>query len=247
VNVSYLVCATPRSGSTLLCEGLKATGVAGRPEEYFEAVPETGVPRTPEDYLAGLDDPAAHALLGAALPDPPWYSSRVDGASWEEHLARVREWGTTPNGVFGAKLMWGHLPEPPFAVTHFVWVRRHDALRQAISLWRAMQTQSWRSEDDRGEKHAAEYSAAALRHLVSMLTEHDAAWERYLAGVDVPVLELSYDEIAADLPDTLERTLSHLGVPRPPDWPPELPPMRRQANAVSDAWYEAFAGEASRT
>ena len=42
MRVSYLVCATPRSGSTLLCEGLKATGVAGRPEEYFEALPTTG-------------------------------------------------------------------------------------------------------------------------------------------------------------------------------------------------------------
>ena len=38
VRRSYLVCATQRSGSTLLCELLKDTGVAGRPEEYFEAV-----------------------------------------------------------------------------------------------------------------------------------------------------------------------------------------------------------------
>lgn len=236
--ISYLVCATPRSGSTLLCEGLKATGVAGRPEEFFEAVPETGVPRVPEDYLAGLDDPEAHALLGADAPEPPWYSARLDGAAWETHLARVREWGTTPNGVFGAKLMWGHRPELPFEPTHFVWVRRPDVARQAISLWRAMQTQSWRSEDSRAGR--AEYSESAIRHLAAMLTEHDAAWERFLAGR--PVLELTYDQIAADLPGTLERTLSHLGIARPPDWPPPLPAMRRQADAASEQWYEAFAG-----
>ena len=34
---TYLICATQRSGSTLLCELLKQTGVAGRPEEYFDA------------------------------------------------------------------------------------------------------------------------------------------------------------------------------------------------------------------
>ena len=34
---SYLVCATPRSGSTLLCKTLAETGVAGDPEEFFEA------------------------------------------------------------------------------------------------------------------------------------------------------------------------------------------------------------------
>jgi trehalose 2-sulfotransferase len=44
---SYLVCATPRSGSTLVCQALKGTGVAGRPEEYFEALEHSGRPRRP--------------------------------------------------------------------------------------------------------------------------------------------------------------------------------------------------------
>ncbi len=30
-----MICATPRSGSTLLCEALQDTGVAGKPDEYF--------------------------------------------------------------------------------------------------------------------------------------------------------------------------------------------------------------------
>ena len=34
-HISYLICATNRSGSFLLCEALKNTGVAGQPEEYF--------------------------------------------------------------------------------------------------------------------------------------------------------------------------------------------------------------------
>jgi LPS sulfotransferase NodH len=31
LQLAYLVCATPRSGSTLLCEMLRETGQAGRP------------------------------------------------------------------------------------------------------------------------------------------------------------------------------------------------------------------------
>src|SRR2546423_6871003 len=50
----YLVCATPRSGSTLLCEGLESTEVAGRPREYFEELKETGVSRRPREYFGGL-------------------------------------------------------------------------------------------------------------------------------------------------------------------------------------------------
>ena len=237
MRVSYLVCATPRSGSTLLCEGLKATGVAGRPEEYFEAVPATGRPRAPADYLEGLDDPDAHALLGSAPPpDTPPYSSLLDVGSFDEHLARVREWGTTPNGVFGAKVMWGHVEDPSELGDRYVWVRREDKVRQAVSLWRALQTQSWRASEGGGH---AQYCFSALQHLVRMLTEYDAAWARFLRGA--PVLALTYEEVAADLPLALERTLAHVGVARPRDWPPTLPAMRRQADELSERWAEAYA------
>ena len=241
--VSYLVCATPRSGSTLLCEGLKATGVAGRPEEYFEALPTTGRPRTPADYLAGLDDSDALDLVdGAQPPEPPPYSSLLDVDHPEEHLARVRAWGTTPNGVFGAKVMWGHLDDPSalFPGARYVWVRRRDTVRQAISLWRAMQTQSWRDEGSRGSGGPRpEYRFSALRHLVDLLAENDAAWCRFFDGR--PALELTYEEIATDLPPTLERTLAHLGIERPNQWPPALPAMRRQADELSDRWADAYA------
>jgi LPS sulfotransferase NodH len=35
VVTSYLICGTPRTGSTLLCGLLRDTGIAGRPESYF--------------------------------------------------------------------------------------------------------------------------------------------------------------------------------------------------------------------
>ena len=50
-TTSYLVCATPRSGSTLLCHLLDQTGIAGHPQEYFEALRHSGLPRRPEEYF----------------------------------------------------------------------------------------------------------------------------------------------------------------------------------------------------
>src|SRR3954469_9702243 len=97
---SYLVCATPRSGSTLLCETLSKTGVAGNPLEFFEAVPETGVPRRPLDYLAGLEESEVLALVEPARPGgAPPYSDVRGWASYDEPLEWVRREGTTPNGV----------------------------------------------------------------------------------------------------------------------------------------------------
>src|SRR5688572_2189063 len=83
---SYLVCATPRSGSTLLCHLLDQTGVAGRPEEYFEALRHYGVLRKPHEYF----DAVRHAniierLAFRELPDgverpanPLWGRGGID-------------------------------------------------------------------------------------------------------------------------------------------------------------------------
>jgi LPS sulfotransferase NodH len=250
--ISYLVCATPRSGSTLLCEALKETGVAGNPLEFFEALPDTGEPRRPVDYLVGLDDPEALALVENAPPHPPPEYSDLRGIEdYDEHLARVREWGTTPNGVFGAKIMWAHLQDlarqlgtddlhgladRAFDCPRLVWVRRADTVRQAVSLWRAMQTQSWRAENatTSGEPR---YSFGALRHLVEQLEAQDAAWGRFLAAARPPVLTLTYEEIAADPGDAVRRTLEHIGVEAPRLG---LPSMRRQADERSDAWAERY-------
>src|SRR5919204_6001172 len=61
---SYLICATPRSGSTLLCEALKSTGVAGVPDEYFEALRHSGRPRRPQEYFIGAHDRTILRHLG---------------------------------------------------------------------------------------------------------------------------------------------------------------------------------------
>lgn len=254
---SYLVCATPRSGSTLLCETLRETGIAGNPLEFFEAVPETGVPRRPPDYLRGLDDPEAHSLVSNAPPHPaPWYSDVRAIGPYERHLERVREWGTTANGVFGAKIMWAHLEDlgrrlragdlhgmvdSLFERPRLIWVRRADTVRQAVSLWRAMQTQSWRAENVAaiGEPR---YSYKALRHLVELLAGHDAAWERFFAAASTPVLALTYEDVAADLGAAVRRTLAHIGVEG--SSLAALPPMRRQADERSDAWAERYARDA---
>ena len=72
---SYLVCATQRSGSTLLCELLKDTGVAGRPEEYFEAMHDTGIPPHPRDFLQGLAPTRLGIRTDPRPAEAPAYSS----------------------------------------------------------------------------------------------------------------------------------------------------------------------------
>ena len=84
---SYLVCATERSGSTLLCELLAGTGVAGRPEEYFEFLSATGRVRQPREYFPADADPEILELL-APLEPPLRRQSDHRSQEWVDRFRR---------------------------------------------------------------------------------------------------------------------------------------------------------------
>jgi len=265
---AYIVCSTQRSGSTYLCRLLASTGVAGSPEEYFEARAETGSPPHPGYFLAGLPRTGAGIRDDMRPTDAPDYSdlSSVDG--WEAHLERTFQLGTTENGVFAAKLMWNQLPDleqhaaalPEFAgltgsdllerlLGHpsYVWIRRRDKVRQAISLWRALQTRTWRVERPTaaGESPVLSYSFQGIEHLRRRLNADDEAWGRFFLHSLIDPLELVYeDDVGPDPAGAVAQVLAYIGVDLPSDWEPDAG-MAQQSDELNDEWYGAYHRDAS--
>ncbi len=259
---SYLVCATPRSGSTLLCKALEATGLGGHPEEFFEAKRETGAPARGSDYLWDAPGVDLQELLGDdPEPPAPQYSALQPGEDYREHLRRALEWGTGDNGVFGAKLMWGHradflplartLPElhdlserdlldALFPNVRYVWVRRGDTVRQAVSLWKAIQTQSWRADQAAGRTREPVYHFEALHHLRRMLERNDTAWGRWFEERGLRPLELSYERIASDPATAVRAVLQLVGVDADVRDSEHDAPTRRQSDQLSDDWVARY-------
>jgi LPS sulfotransferase NodH len=274
-KASYLICATPRSGSTLLCDALAGTGIAGRPEEHFEVLLETGQPRQPRDYFqrsndpevwALLDDPEFRDILGEyggrysehpARRDPSWSPPDFEGLL-EEALRK----GTTRNGVLGTKIMWAYFRdfvrlarrtrgpgdvrpcEVPEAVLpnlrRFVWIRRRDTTRQAVSLWKALQTQQWRrdSDEDVGGQ-GLRFSFAAVNHLKLRIDEHNAAWQNFFDGCGVEPLRVVYEDLVEDYEGTMLRLLEGIGI-IPENFAVEKPRMKRQADELSEEWVRLY-------
>jgi trehalose 2-sulfotransferase len=277
-TISYLICATPRCGSTLVCDALEATGVAGRPREYFEELKETGVPRRPREYFWGLRSPDVLRLLPQdsqldrrSEQRPSW-----DRDDYARHLAASLELGTTPNGVFGAKLMWsyfrdfmelmrgiprfagmgdGSLLNAAFPGVRFVFISRSDKVRQAVSLWRALQTWVWREQEQAAGEPApapqtlaqrSVYSFDAIDHLLDQLRRQEDAWRGFFFRIGQQPLQLFYEDIAGDLEGSVTRVLSTLGVESPAG--PAVGPsrMNRQSDELSESWVQSYLEDVSR-
>jgi trehalose 2-sulfotransferase len=241
-RLAYLVCATERSGSTLLCELLGSTGIAGRPEEYFEYLAATGRVRQPREYFPPDADPGILELLAPLEP-------ALEPGDWEARLRDALERGTTPNGVFGSKMMWAYLPdflahgepEEQLGPLRWVHVERRDTLAQAISLWRAVQTAQWRAGDrDAGAEPV--FHAGTIAYLKGRQEEHAAAWRAWFAERGIEPLEIVYEAFAERPGPMVREVLDHIGVPSEGVDVPE-PPMRRQADARSQEWVDRFREE----
>ncbi len=162
---------------------------------------ETGLPPHPGEYLIGLPRTGAGIRDDDTPPEAPAYSTLNGIVDYREHLRRTFAWGTTDNGVFGAKLMWNQVPElqaltsaipeyrglePIDLLTRlfddpaYVFVTRRDKVRQAVSLWKALQTRSWRAGGGRppSELH---YRYEGIKHLVDLFEADDEAWRAFFA------------------------------------------------------------------
>lgn len=275
---SYLVCATPRSGSTLICQALKATGVAGRPEEYFEALRHSGRPRRPEEYFEGVDDRSILGHLGErGVGDEPAQRSPLwSRTAYDRYLEWAFEIGTTPNGVFGAKLMWGYfgdfasllrnvpeysdlpladLLDAVFPDLTFVRVVRANKVRQAVSLWKAVQTATWRQEGEatadgdedppyksylHEHRPQLRFHYRAIEHLLNQILIEEAQWDAFFEHARIrPVLVL-YENFEAEYEVATRNVLERLGIDVPADLRIE-PRMRKQSDGINDDWTRRYA------
>jgi len=185
-------------------------------------------------------------------PNPLWSPETYD-----QYLAWAIERGTTANGVFGAKIMWGYLgdfadllrgidglralPIPQllnevFPALRYVQITREDKVRQAVSLWKAVQTQAWRREADGNADLEVEFSFRAINYLVRLLTAHDASWDAYFLGLGRRPLKVTYEELAAAPDSTVRRVLRHLDIEVPGPLELEGPRLKVQADEISEDW-----------
>lgn len=214
---SYIIAATPRSGSTLLCDLLSGTGIAGQPQSYYRR----------EDIL----DYARK--WGVSSPDVIG-----DEAFERTYLEAVRRAGAAQTGIFGLRLMWSSVAElsarlsaihpdrlddparfeVAFGKPLYIHLSRQDKVAQAVSLLKAKQSGLWHRAADGTERERLAppaplvYDADRLAGLVEELETDDAAWNGWFSRFGIEPLRLTYERLAAAPQAVLAQALSALAL-----------------------------------
>ena len=217
---AYVICSTPRSGSWLLCRQLINAGL-GVPSEYFN-------------------------VLHAAPLCARW---RVDARDTRAYLNKLRAMRTTPNRVWGTKLLWTQFAERRSALkvellgdSRLVYLYRDDIATQAVSLHLSCLTGVWDFDGTVSTYPRTDLAWGDHAHLAECdrtIRRQNTSWHELFASRRSEPLVVRYEDFIADQPGTLVRIAEALGLapseyclpppePRDSAFPPEIE-MRRKS------------------
>lgn len=235
ITRSYLICAVQRTGSHLLGYALQDTGVAGHPDEH---------------------------LLNA--DQPGFLNDRGIAGGWINFLVWLQEYGSSANGVWGANIMWNYfaqtldllrsidsrwrqleddeLLQAAFPNLRYVWLRREDKLRQAISWWRAAVSGQFSSLEASGVERAPQppFDFAYVDNLFKLAIEHEAGWRAWFAAHNIRPIEVVYEDLVGRYDIVVNDVLKYLDVSLPPTFQLPEPRLRQQADAKTAEYVAAY-------
>ena len=234
----YLLCCCPRTGSTMFCESLADTGVAGRPMQYFEEEPAKEQRWIDELGILGEADYVDKILRRA--------TSVNDVAGIRLHWVHAEIMARKLAANLGVAGAVGHAELPgllqrKFGATPYIWLRRHNRVAQAISYARATATGVWlvqKAEGEGSEAAPPEFDVERIDRFMRILAELDQAWANFFLRHRIRPLMLIYEHLIRFREKTFRDTMDFLGVTEPPRL--VEPRLRKLSDDVSTEWEQRY-------
>jgi LPS sulfotransferase NodH len=239
-----VILATPRSGSTLLGQGLQASGLAGDPKEFFgHKMPfwmeRWGTPEL-ESYVARLvrSRSTVNGVFGAKL----LYQQL-------QHFESLARQNPQLNDQSLASIL-----DQLFPNLHLIWVSRNDKVRQAISWFKARQTgvwgqdarreepklgRAWRIGDDPLQPGELAFDYEGIADLLRQAETEDAAIDRFCAESGQDVFHVIYEEFAPRYAESVAEILHWMGI-APGKLSLPRPRTVKLADDRTDEWVDRF-------
>ena len=244
---AYMICGTPRSGSTLLCDLCAGSGVAGRPNSFYRResmthfAAEFGVPSPSGIDGPGFDRAYLEALLRDGKGGTPVLGIRMMWPSVVEASRRL-------DGLFPGFSSDAARFERAFGTLVYLMLSRDDKVAQAVSRLKAEQTGLWHRAADGSERERSApprppvYDGDRIEHFLTEALAHEAEWRRWFGAEGISPVPLSYEALSADPRAGLANVLSAIG--QDPERASSVEvKTARLADAESVAWAKRFRAE----
>ena len=172
----YVIATLPRSGSNLLCQDLRSTGLAGSPAEYLVA--------SNRERFSGKFDANG-------------------GSDLRSYLTTVYE-NTNTGELAGIKSMRDHWRQAEselgeelfdfFENPKTVILDRQDRHAQAVSWMRAIQTNAWTGTTCTTQ--TATYDLVLLKRIAKWISDSSTYWASKMDGLE-SVMRITYEDYVA--------------------------------------------------
>lgn len=218
LNHRYVIAASARTGSNLLCESLRAHGATVKELFHITRIKKALADRG----LSGLQDYCERAVKRYGADGTFGVKGSFD--------------------VLSPLALAGEIPDH-IADWRFVFLTRADLIKQAISHFVAEKSGSWRSVKDGVPLDDGDYDATRIAQLVERHRTGNALWEGLFGAHGIEPFRITYEQLAADPPGMAAQVAAFLGLggtPRPKQTNRRLV---KQATELNARWEARFRDE----
>lgn len=219
----FVIASAYRAGSTMLATTLWEKGAFGAPWDYFN-----------------FENKEMDIMM-----------ARLGAASLDEYVAKLFELRVSSNGVFSTKTHFHHFNSAlqqsaelrrRLADARYLYVNRRDKIAEAISMAKALQTNSWMSFASARRAplfYSREFIGDCLREVMRQTED----WWRWFGSCAIEPYVVDYEEFIADVPAGVAEIAHWLDIEFNADEEVVLPKVERQSDDINREWKERFLAE----
>lgn len=238
----YTIWFSQRNGSSLLCEGLKSTGMLGNPGEYFTIQRN----ETLIDYYGATNYQNLQDIVYNSGTSANGVFGIKTNAPMKEHdpiIEELKKFPKVGKNTVGNYAIWEGL----FPNCKHIFLTRRNKVRQAVSWWKAIVTNEWHRKSNDAvpqmkEDLGAKYDFDAIKHLLIETTIRESKIQSFLEEGKQKALTVVYEDFIKDFNGTIIKIGDFLGE-KIDENQIASPYYTKLADDISEVWVERFRNE----
>lgn len=235
LRLCYTIWFSQCTGSTLLTTALEATGVVGKPHEWFYRWLDDQHGTDPVEFQMHLweNGSTPNGVFGLK------HSFYEPG--FRQLIDLLHTFPICPPEEINRARIWEHA----FPNHRHIFMTRRNKVRLAVSWWKAIQSQEWHRRSGAPTKYidlSNAYSFEAIHHLYNECAMREAGIQGFFTEGKLVPLILVYEDFFQEYEKTVRKVLEFVGVDMAGKsiLPPNLAPITDHS---SEEWTQHFREE----